>query len=119
MAVGFFTITKSRSSVADETAPYLYNTAVVILRKENSTSSQWSFFLQPFQPLVYAVLVTCLLLVLLLLLLLDKCQRSLARLQGAASGTEGTWQWVMAHWETLLAGLLNRCERLIPSILTI
>ena len=76
MAVGPFTITAGRSSVADPTSPYMYDNAVIVFRKGGGAGADrggWTFFLRPFHPLVYAALAGCFLVVLLLLLLLERC----------------------------------------------
>lgn len=118
MAVSVFAITQGRSSVADATIPFLSASSVVMYRQERSGSgrSGWTFFLQPFHPLLHAVIASCLLLLLLLLLLMDKGRRCLASRQGApAAGTDVTLGWrIMARFEILLAGLLNRCECFDP-----
>ena len=113
--VSVFSITPGRSSVADATTPFFYGSSVVMYRKEKGAGhSRWTFFLQPFHFLVYAVIASCLLLLLLLLLLLDKGHRSLGTRQRApGAGAEVTLRRVMAHFEILLAGLLNRCESFV------
>ena len=114
IALGYFTLTPERSSVADPTTPFKHDNAVIVFRKgtTRATTDHWRFFLQPFHTLVYVVVAGCLVMVLLLLLLLEKGHWSLAvdRRVVAPLGREEACLWVMWNLEVLVAGLVNRRE---------
>ncbi|KAK7116100.1 hypothetical protein V1264_001845 [Littorina saxatilis] len=109
MVIGFFTITPERSEVVDPTIPYLFEHAAIVFRKSGArTDNQWTFFIQPFQNVVYAVVAGSMVVMLLLLLLLEKCHQSLTRRRTALSDRMTVFQWAAMNFEILLAGLVSR-----------
>ena len=106
LALGSYTLTPERSTVADPTTSFKDHTAVIVFRLQTSGSDLWSFLLQPFNAAVYVVISVSFVCVLLLLWLLETCSRSLAGHQG----TGGTYQTLVDHAEVLLAGIITRCE---------
>ncbi|KAK7504977.1 hypothetical protein BaRGS_00004005, partial [Batillaria attramentaria] len=110
MAVGSFSETPDRSSVADATTAFLYDNARLMFRTAKPSIEAWSFFLQPFQPTVYLVIAGVFIGVLLLLLCIDKCQKKEWQYDDLESPPQTTsvFWWVCDETESLLAALINR-----------
>ncbi|KAK7104623.1 uncharacterized protein [Littorina saxatilis] len=74
-AVGAFSETAERSSVADATAAFLYDHARLLFRQSPPFPNTWTIFLQPFHYLVYLAILLSLCVVLLILLAVQFCGR--------------------------------------------
>ncbi|XP_076465417.1 glutamate receptor ionotropic, delta-1-like [Babylonia areolata] len=90
LAVGYFSLTSERKAVADATSPYFIENAAIVFRKESlkELPDYLSFFLHPFQTLIYVVVLVSLVLVLLLLMTME-CWRMLLLPGGGGGGVVG------------------------------
>ena len=108
MAVCSFALTLGRTSVADATTPFLYDSSFIVFNVNTTTQDHLAFFTQPFRPLVYVATGGCLLTVLVLLVLLEMWQESLHTMTPGRN--QRAFQRLMANSEIVVAGLLLKCE---------
>ena len=106
LAASSFAINFDRNSVADATTPFMYETATIIFRANQSTQGNLTFFTKPFQPLVFGAIGGCFLMVLVLLLLLEKWRENLHLIP--PEKWKGGFQHFMADCEILVTGLLSK-----------
>ena len=72
--MGTFSETLERSAVVDATTAFHYDHARLLFRQSQPQPNPWTFYILPFQPPVYFVIVVCLLVTFALLLAVRFCR---------------------------------------------
>ena len=90
--MGTFSETLERSAVVDATTAFHYDHARLLFRQSQPQPNPWTFYILPVQPLVYLVIVVCLLVTFALLLAVRFCRcvgEDEKQEEGSAGGRSG------------------------------
>ena len=90
--MGTFSETPERSAVVDATTAFHYDHARLLFRQSQPQPNPWTFYILPVQPLVYLVIVVCLLVTFALLLAVRFCRcvgEDEKQEEGSAGGRSG------------------------------